>query len=364
MFETWFVQHIRDMRQKTKKEKLFNPFYAFIPILLGVAVIAYLFKQEFDPELFSTLKPNARMWGGILLAVFFMVNQNLAMTQRFKIIVGDKLSWLQVFRVNLLCEFTSAVTPSAVGGSSLIAVYLHKEGLKGGESTTIMIVNLFLDELFLTLICLATVLIFPAEVLFTNGTAFDTGVRVVFLSVLTAIAAWTLILYIALFHRAVWVKKMLIGLFSLPLLRRWKGKVEKLGDDLIESSHEISKRTPSFWLKCMAATAWGWCSRYLVVNALLLGFSQGGDHLLAFARQLVIWMTLVISPTPGGSGFGEYMFNVYYADFFPIAGTALIVAFIWRLITYYSYLIAGFSILPGWVNNNFRKEKQSTTSKS
>lgn len=48
----------------------------------------------------------------------------------------------------MLCEFTSAATPSAVGGSSLIAVYLHKEGLTGGEGTSIMIANLFLDELF------------------------------------------------------------------------------------------------------------------------------------------------------------------------------------------------------------------------
>ena len=339
-----------------KKETLFNPYYVALPIVLGLAVIGSMFWKEFDPSMFASLKLNGQMCSGIILAALFMVCQNLALTQRFKILVGKKLSWKQVFRVNMLCEFTSAATPSAVGGSSLIAVYLHKEGLTGGEGTSIMIANLFLDELFLGLACLAVLAFFPADVLFMNNAAFDTGVQIVFLTVLAIVCVWTLILYIALFHKASWVSNTLVALFSLPLLRRWKSNIEKLGDDLVTSSNELSKRPFGFWLKCFLFTAWGWCSRYWVVNALLFAFSSGSDHLLAFARQLVIWMILVVTPTPGGSGFGEYMFKVYYGDFFTAAGAALIAAFIWRLITYYSYLIIGVCILPQWVNSTFGKK--------
>lgn len=340
-----------------KKETLFNPYYVALPIILGLAVIGGMFWKEFDPSMFASLKPNGRMWSGIILAALFMVCQNLALTQRFKILVGKKLSWKQVFRVNMLCEFTSAATPSAVGGSSLIAVYLHKEGLTGGEGTSIMIANLFLDELFLGIACLAVLVLFPTDVLFMNNATFDTGVQIIFMSVLAIVCLWTLILYVALFHKASWVSNVLTALFSLPFLRRWKSNIEKLGDDLVTSSHELSKRSFGFWLKCFLVTAWAWCSRYWVVNALLFAFSSGGDHLLAFARQLVIWMILVVTPTPGGSGFGEYMFRVYYGDFFTAAGTALIAAFIWRLITYYSYLIIGVCILPQWVNSTFGKKK-------
>ena len=190
-----------------------------------------------------------------------------------------------------------------------------------------------------------------------NNAAFDTGVQIIFITVLALVCLWTLILYVALFHKASWVSHVLTTLFSLPLLRRWKSNIEKLGNDLVTSSREISKRSFGFWLKCFLVTAWAWCSRYWVVNALLFAFSSGGDHLLAFARQLVIWMILVVTPTPGGSGFGEYMFKVYYGDFFTAAGTALIAAFIWRLITYYSYLIIGVCILPQWVNSTFGKKK-------
>lgn len=341
-----------------KKETLFNPCYVALPIVLGLAVIGVMFWKEFDSAVFASLIPDARMCSGIVLAALFMVSQNLALTQRFKILVGKKLSWKQVFRVNMLCEFTSAATPSAVGGSSLIAVYLHREGLSGGEGTSIMIANLFLDEFFLSVACIAVLLVFPTDVLFMNNAAFDTGVQIVFMTVLSVVVAWTLVLYVALFHKAEWVSGMLSTLFSLPFLRRWKGNVEKLGGDLVTGSHELSSRPFGFWLKCFSVTAWGWCSRYWVVNALLFAFSSGGDQLLAFARQLVIWMILVVTPTPGGSGFGEYMFKVYYGDFFAAAGTALVAAFIWRLITYYSYLIIGVCILPQWVNSTFGKKEK------
>ena len=98
-----------------KKETLFNPYYIAFPIILGLAVIGGLFWKEFKPSMFASLKPDAQMWCGVILAALFIVCQNLALTQRFKVLVGNKLSWKQAFRVNMLCEFTSAATPSAVG---------------------------------------------------------------------------------------------------------------------------------------------------------------------------------------------------------------------------------------------------------
>lgn len=71
-----------------KKETLFNPYYVALPIILGLAVIGGMFWKEFDPSMFASLKPNGRMWCGIILAALFMVCQNLALTQRFKILVG------------------------------------------------------------------------------------------------------------------------------------------------------------------------------------------------------------------------------------------------------------------------------------
>jgi hypothetical protein len=64
-----------------------------------------------------------------------------------------------------------------------------------------------------------------------------------------------------------------------------------------------------------------------------------------------MWVIMLVSPTPGGSGIAEYFFPVFLREF--IAGQAgdltTIVAFAWRFLTYYPYLIVGALILPFWL---------------
>ncbi len=338
-----------------KNETLLNPRYLLLPVLLGLGVIGWLFAKECDVATFSSIRLSGKMGAGIALAVLCMLCQNFALTARYRMMAGGRLSWRQSFRVNVLCEFTSAATPSSVGGASLIPLYLHKEGLNGGEGTAVMISCLFLDELFLAVSCVAILLLFPLSVLIKGMVLPVEGIQVLFMLVLLAVALWTLVLYVALFHKAVWIKKMLLAMFSLPLLRRWKGNVESLGNDLVESSKEMSNKSPRFWLSCFGMTAVAWCARFLVVNALVFAFSDGEFQIVAFAMQFVLWMLMMISPTPGGSGFSEYMFGVYYADFFTANGVVVVVALVWRIITYYSYLIAGACVLPYWLNMKRRR---------
>jgi uncharacterized protein (TIRG00374 family) len=91
---------------------------------------------------------------------------------------------------------------------------------------------------------------------------------------------------------------------------------------------------------------------------LLVAFFLIHDHFLIFARQLVMWIMMVISPTPGGSGFAEYVFTEYLGEFIPVTAnletaTAVAMAFVWRLISYYPYLIIGAIILPRWLKLKF-----------
>jgi uncharacterized protein (TIRG00374 family) len=53
------------------------------------------------------------------------------------------------------------------------------------------------------------------------------------------------------------------------------------------------------------------------------------------------------SPTPGASGVAEYLFGGFFSDYIP-KGISSLIALVWRLIGYYSYLIAGVIIIPIW----------------
>ena len=64
---------------------------------------------------------------------------------------------------------------------------------------------------------------------------------------------------------------------------------------------------------------------------------------------------MLLMPSPGGSGFAEFIFNEFLGEFIPYAGFAIAIAFLWRLATYYPYLILGAIILPRWIQNKFGK---------
>ena len=323
--------------------------YVWIPALIGLGVISWMFSREFNAELFSQVRFSGKIIFGILLAFLFMIGRDIGLMWRFRLFSGNFLTWRQAFHINILCEFTSAVTPSAVGGGSLIPFFLNKEGINAGKSTAITLSCLFLDELFLVVACPLILMLIPFDDLFGTKTIITTGTKILFVAIYVLTVLWTLILYLALFRHSELVRALFLKLFRLRLLRRWYPNIVSLTDNLVTSSHEMSDRPFSFWAKAFGVTTLSWCSRYLVVNALLLAFALSGNHLLAFARQLILWIILMISPTPGGSGISEYMFTVYYADFFSIVGVALIVAFVWRCITYYPYLVAGIFILPQWI---------------
>ena len=128
----------------------------------------------------------------------------------------------------------------------------------------------------------------------------------------------------------------------------------KAGTEIMDSSKELKNKSFSFWLKTFSATIFSWTSRYWVVNAMFLAFFTVGDHIMLYARQLVMWIMMLVSPTPGGSGFTEFVFSEYLGDFIPqVAGVTIVMALLWRLITYYPYLIIGAFIVPAWVRKRF-----------
>jgi uncharacterized protein (TIRG00374 family) len=100
-----------------------------------------------------------------------------------------------------------------------------------------------------------------------------------------------------------------------------------------------------------------------VVNAILVAFFEINDHLLIFARQLVTWIMMIISPTPGGSGFAELILGRYITDTIPadpaLTGSiAIAMAIIWRFISYYPYLFIGAIIVPRWIERKFIEAKR------
>lgn len=333
-----------------------------IPLVLGGIAVLWLFHHEYVPGTWSSISFSGRAVAGIALAWLFMAGRDFGLMWRFRALTDRSLSWKQALKVTMMCEFTSAITPSTVGGSAFGMIFMHREGVELGRATTIMLVTLFFDELFFVVFCPIVFIAVPSGTLFGFGNAgFTGGLKVAFWLVYAGIAVWTAVLFWGIFVRPEAVRRALNGLFSLRLLRRWRTRVADLGDNMVNAGRELRHRPMPWWCRAGGATAVSWLSRFLIVNALFFGFVGGADQLLVLARQFVVWLVLMVSPTPGGSGVSEWLFTDYYGDVIKTAmshsgsaavgATVIVIAMFWRIISYYIYLLIGIFLVPSFLKS-------------
>ncbi|MFR9165737.1 MAG: lysylphosphatidylglycerol synthase transmembrane domain-containing protein [Dysgonomonas sp.] len=345
----------------TKSTK-FSTWKIVIPTILGMGVIFYMLWRDLfsNPENLEGLKQIQISWHTVFwffIALLLMVGRDLGFTIRYRYLTEKLLSWKQCIKVTLLAEFGTAITPSTVGGSSMAVLFLAKENISVGKSTTIVFVTLLLDEMFFVVTFPLLLLLVPSDQLFSNISALETSILTLFIIAYIIKMMICICLIVGLFIKPQAIRWLLIFIFRFPLLRKWQRAAAKVGDDIIISSNEIKGKGASYWLPLIVATILSWCSRYFVINALFMAFFQVQDHILIFARQFVMWILMVISITPGGSGLTEIIFEKYLSMLIPIAGLTPIIIFLWRLLSYYNYLFIGAFLVPRWAKNAFGKNK-------
>ena len=333
-----------------------------LPLILGVGVAVWLFHRDIDGETLRSITFDSRTVVGLVLAFIFVLGRDFGLAWRFHTIAAGDLTWKRAWRTDIMCAFTSAITPSVVGGSALAIFYLNREGIKLGRATSLTLTTLFLDELFFVVFCPVILLILPWNDLFGSPVMEDSGselflggVKIVFWLVYAGIVVWTAILYFAIIAKPEASQTLLHRIAGWKILRRWRRSIVSMADNMVSTSAWVRGRSRRWWAEVFGSTVLRWFSSYFVVNALFWAFIPTASALLVFGRQFVVWVVLMVSPTPGGSGISEWLFANYYGDLIGDLGIAAVIALVWRLLSYYIYLIAGVALLPGYFGKNARK---------
>ncbi len=341
------------MGKSNKVKELFTAKKVAIPIVIGLSVTTYLLYSNTNWQEFKKVEWSFYTLGWMFIALFMMVTRDLAYMYRIRSLTKNQINWRNSFDVIMLWEFASAITPSVVGGSGVALYILNKEGLSPGKSTTIVMITALLDELFyvvtvpIVIFFIGTEFLFPVE-LQKEMLGITFSVKGLFILGYSFMLLLSLIIFYGVFLNPQGFKKLLMRIFSWRILCKWFPKMDKLGDDIISTSKELKGEPISYWVKAFGSTLLSWTARFWMVNFLLLAFTPVGNHFLIYGRQLVMWVIMLVSPTPGGTGIAEFAFQGFLSDFTPV-GLAGLLAVIWRLFSYYPYLIIGLFVLPKWL---------------
>ncbi len=288
-------------------------------------------------------------------ALLMMLLRDIGYIYRIRILTDKELTWKQSFEVIMLWEFASAMTPSVVGGSGVAMFIINREGINMGKSTAITFVTAMLDEIFYIIMVPAVLITIGSSSLFPDSWAAQTfgtnSVKIIFWIGYFFIVLLTLLITLGIFLFPGLFKRMLQRITSLPFLRRFRKRATQIGNEIIITSHELRGKSFVYWAKSFGATLVSWTARFMTLNFILLIFAPNFfrpdlfNHLTVYGKQLVMWVIMLISPTPGGSGIAEIALAQFFEYLMPV-GLLALVAILWRMMTYFPYLFVGAIILP------------------
>lgn len=262
--------------------------------------------------------------------------------------------WKVARRTVLLGKYYDSVTPAAVGGQPFQIYYMRKNsGLKKGDSTSIPIFGMISIQIAFIIIALICFLF--------GGVAKDNPVLYV--------TAWFGLLFFAfwpvmvagtfLFPNAItrFVKWLVKILDKIKIVKDRKAAFDKVEDEVAEyaSSVKAILKAKGLFAQVLIIS--------LIYNILiasipffvLTAFGGNVNFWACFATTIAVMSAVYFIPTPGNSGAAEGTFFLVFSAL--STGYVFWAMLVWRLFSYYIYIIMGLVI---YVVMHFEKKRGGT----
>lgn len=327
-------------------------------MVIGIAVILYLVFSQFNVDEFSKIQWNIRLWKYLGIAVLIYILRHIFYAYRLKILSGHEFSFKHSVELVCIWEFASAISPTSIGGSAVAVFFLSQEKISAAKAVSIVLYTVIVDTIFFLISLLILLAIFGPTLIRPDMTSMFEIYGLTFMAVWLFMLFYGGVLFWGLFRPKV-IQRLLMAVAKLPLIRRFENSLHQTGEDVVTTSSELRKQPLSFHLQAIALTIGAWVTRFVTVNFIILALINMDwsfmEHFLVYARSETMYVITQFSPTPGGSGVIELMFSGFFKDFIS-EGIGSVGALLWRLITYYPYLIIGALIIPNWVRRVLKQK--------
>lgn len=371
-----------------------SPFRIFLAAMIGLGVVVYMFYKDFNLEEFSKITFNSHVYTWLGGAVFFMCFRHFCYMTRLRIITNKFFSWRKSFELVMMWEFSSAVTPTSVGGAAVAMFAIAQEKLAAGKTAMIVLYTVIVDTFSFLSALLVFFLLFGPIMIQPESNTISHLINESQWGVAFFLAYALMMVYGGMFFYGVLInakrlEAILLWFCKLPFLKRFREKAIKITDDMDLASKELRQQKWTFHLGTYLSTMSAWASRFMVLNCLIIAFvafspnpevqghynafmegqvnlSTFWQQVFIYARQQAMYVIMAVMPSPGGAGVAEYAFKTFHYDYIPTdltniasAGTLMVImATIWRGLTYYVYLLVGAIVVPNWVSKIIQRNQQ------
>ena len=364
-----FMSQVLGFEQDTnidRRKRILKNIFSVCFVLIAISVIFYtafndLFGRNEEFSLAIIGQTLATSWQFFLLAlaslllcfIFKAVNLSImskALTRRFK--------FKTCFETGIVEHYYNNVTPLAMGGQSFAIMHLSKHGFRTGTATSMTISTFFMHQLgfvalgIFTLVSMSpSVNLFniPESMLSTFGAGLVRSAATV--GLFFCMIMPVLVILFAIFPRvcAKLVALVLAILGKLKLVKDAKLTTYKTLKTVVHNAKCLKKIGSNFLVLIVAfivSLLEQFASGAIAFFTLcFFGYSWTQPLLISYLQivQICTLLSAAVSfiPTPGNTGAADLTFYEIFKSGL-VRGLAFPAMIIWRILSYYSYLIVGF----------------------
>jgi glycosyltransferase 2 family protein len=333
-----------------------------LPVVIGLCVVGYLLYSQFNLEEFQKIPWNRRTFFWIGLAILLFIGRHLAFSVRMYFLSFGEFSMRKCIELLFIFEFGNAVAPTQLGGTAVSLLVLSREKLSAAKTATIVLYKVVLDTMFF-IFTLPLLFLFWGPQMIRPGLMSLSNMDYkgyIFILSYIGMFCYGAAIYYGLFVDPAKIGKFFKWITSFKFLSRFNKKSVMFAEELVLASEQMKNMERRKHIYAFLMTILAWTCKFFLISCLIIGIVNPPmdwmRETLLYSRLESMFVIMAFSPSPGGAGFAEYVFGEFFTDFMPVS-VSLIVAFIWRLISYYTYLAAGVIIIPNWINK-VRKARQ------
>lgn len=256
--------------------------------------------------------------------------------------LDSPVSFMDSFRISIAHDLGGAITPTVVGGTPIKFGLLVNKGVPAGSAGMIVLLQVLEDLVFLTSSL-------PLSIYFAGGLD-NPAVLSLYKSIgVMSVHLWWLIPTLALLvvaGRFVYrkQKKKVIEENDLSVFQKIKSQIRHAWTDFSSAGKIILKSGKLRFLLTAAMMYIEWTCRFAIPIALVYALGISADPFQLFFLHWIVWLTMLITPTPGATGGAEAVFYFLFIPFIPDSLIGILITG-WRFVSYYFMMLVGAIIL-------------------
>ena len=271
------------------------------------------------------------VWGMDSTVIYLLISHAYAKSYPF----------FSAFRITMVGQYFNSVSPYAVAGQPMQLLALTRQGVTSGIAISALVRKFLVYQTSLTLYSLVVILIrysffrsqVPGFIMLAWVGFLSQAALVVVLFLFSHNRTFTT----KIIHAAVWL------LTKLHIVKKPEETSQKVKDQLefYMENNKAMQGNPRMSIKIYFCTVLQLTALFSVPFFIYKAFHNPGAPIVdMISAQSFVTMTSSYAPLPGAAGAAEGSFLILFQMFFQ-PGVIKQAMLLWRLITYYSCIVAG-----------------------